>query len=206
MMHHRGLLAVLGLSLVIITFVTPPALEDAVEIGLTILGNDYLLVGVLGLVALVGASLVFATGRSATLQQTDLPNPEHPVRAPSPGAHIDNLLDCWWIDLPVVGRRTRATVREEIRAAALELIRRHVDADPATARRLVETGEWTDDEQAGAFLQPTGRNPFPLAIGVLFPGTAFGRRANRTIRALETLANARQHEDVTEDEHGGLER
>lgn len=206
MMVRQWLFVSLGLLLLVTSVFTPAVLERAVHGGLGILGDDYLLVGLMGIVALLGASIVLVSGRAATLQQADVPNPERPVRAPHPGSHIDHLLERWWIDLPFFGRQARSTVREELQHTAIEVVRQHTGTDRETACRLVENGGWTDDDRACVFLQSPprrSRTQFPIIVGIVLPGSLFGRRARQTIDALHYLAEHPIHRRLTVDEDGG---
>lgn len=56
-------------------------------------------------------------------------------------------------------QRTRAGLRE----TAIEVLARYGDLSDAEARRQVETGRWTDDEVAAAYLAEDDRQPWALS-------------------------------------------
>jgi hypothetical protein len=56
------------------------------------------------------------------------------------------------------------------------------------ARDAIQTGEWTDDPVAAAFLSPTVSPPLAERLrGVIDPGAAYTRRVRRTLAAIEAI-------------------
>ena len=92
--------------------------------------------------------------------------------------------------------RTQSTapaeeVRERLRASAVETLLAFRDVDREAARTALETGTWTDDEIAAAFLSgPEGPSP-PFLRRVyawLYPRRAVEQRIERTVAELRTMA------------------
>lgn len=83
-----------------------------------------------------------------------------------------------------------AMVRADLRRLAVDRYRRVHDCDRGTAVRAVETGTWTDDTAAAAFVGGSDAPPMPLRVWVrdiLSEAGAFPRGAARTVRALAAL-------------------
>ncbi|EFW91241.1 hypothetical protein ZOD2009_15476 [Haladaptatus paucihalophilus DX253] len=118
----------------------------------TALGNDYLLVVAIGGVGLLVAIPVLTSGRDGNLVQADMPAPERPVTVPPAGHDFDETVGSWRYRLPVVGRKRRHAVEERLRTAAVETVMRAENCSRNEAKRLVETGKWTDDSTAAAYL------------------------------------------------------
>lgn len=94
-----------------------------------------------------------------------------------------------------VGTRTteaEATVREDLRRLAIDAHREATGCDWERAARAVETGEWTDDPAAAAFVGGPDAPTVPLRVwfrDVLSDEGAFHRQTTRTIRAVYALAS-----------------
>ena len=116
------------------------------------LGNDYLLVVAIGGFGLLVAIPVLASGRDGNLVQADMPDPEEPVSVPPAGNGFDETIGSWSYRLPFVGRKHRHNVKERLRTAAIETLMRAENCTREDARQLVDSGEWTDDPRAAAYL------------------------------------------------------
>jgi len=82
-------------------------------------------------------------------------------------------------------------VRESLADAAASTVAGAGDRDARTARRAVETGAWTDDRLAAAFLADEDGPDPPLAARLrawLDPATERRRRVERAVEALEDAA------------------
>jgi len=79
--------------------------------------------------------------------------PEARVEVPVPGAAFDDdvVAARGWSP---AGRHRRRELRDRVRESAVETLYRHEGLDRSAAARAVETGEWTDDRAAAAFLSP----------------------------------------------------
>ncbi|QCJ46326.1 hypothetical protein [Haloprofundus sp. MHR1] len=148
---RRLLLAGTGVVVLLLGFVSGDLLPTDGLVGL--LGNDYLLMAVFAAVGLLVAVSVLASGRSARLEQAEMPDAEKPVSAPSPGEGFDEALSDWRLSIPILGRRRRAALHDRLRRAAVETLRTAEGYDRAEAERRVDEGTWTDDETAAAFLR-----------------------------------------------------
>lgn len=107
-----------------------------------------------------------------------------------PGEEFDEALAA----VSAAGRRDpgerRRAVRERLEAAAVAVLVEVEDCSPATARRRLAAGDWTDDPQAAAFFRE-GETPalstaahLRLLAGGELP---FRRRARRVVAALAAL-------------------
>lgn len=157
-----------------------PAAATAVPVSgaVSLFGSDYLLVAVFG-AAGVGAVLALVARRSIRgVDHARPPDPEGLPAADTPGTDFDRLLGRAVI--PVLWRwgGTRERVRERLREAAVVTVARESGRPRATARDRVDEGTWTDDRVAAAFLGESGEGD---ATG------SFGRRARRTVRAIERV-------------------
>ncbi|WP_440010607.1 DUF7269 family protein [Halomicrococcus sp. SG-WS-1] len=114
--------------------------------------NDYVLVAAIAVVGLVVATAALVTGRASNVEQAAMPTPEEPTSVPPPGREFDAALDSWRFRLPLVGRRRRAAVRERLEATAVATVSRERNCSREVARKLVATGEWTDDPLVAAYL------------------------------------------------------
>jgi len=125
--------------------------EVLIEPLLAAAGNDYVLVAVFGGVALVMTIL--------GLDQTTAPDPTEVRTAPRPGVEFDRTVDeglglSLWLSNGEADR-----VRERLREAAIRVEMRANGVSRRRARDAVESGAWTDDEAATAFLGTDGHAP-----------------------------------------------
>ncbi len=93
-------------------------------------------------------------------------------------------------------QRTRSELfdlLDEVAATARDVYATANDCDEATAERAVETGGWTDDRVAAAFLATTDDAPtFTVrerALAWLAPQRTLDRRVERTLDAIEAHAD-----------------
>ena len=114
---------------------------------------------------------------------------DDPPATPTVGADFDERLAA----TGRVGTRTteaEATVREDLRRLAIDAYRDATGCDWERAARAVETGEWTDDPAAAAFVGGPDAPAVPLRVwfrDVLSDEGAFHRQTTRTIRAVYDL-------------------
>ncbi len=85
-----------------------------------------------------------------------------------------------------------AVVRDRLRRAAVDAHARRTDGDRATARRAVETGRWTDDPTAAAFLADERDHGAWARLRLwLDPAAERERRVRRTVAALSAPGDER---------------
>lgn len=151
----RRLLAALGFAVLCLALVTVlvPASVTAVPIAAAVewFGNEYLVVGAIGLVAFALVVAVLASWLVRGVDRAEPPEPERVPTGPRLGAEFDRLV----ADGPGVRTRLfldRRRVRERLRETAVRTLTRTSDCSRAEARRRVDTGAWTGDREAAAFL------------------------------------------------------
>lgn len=179
-----------------------------VDAAVEVLGYDYLLVAVLGVVAFAVTLPVMALRAVGGLDQATPPDPEGIETVPRFGADVDAILEEGpGIRTRLLGDRGRA-VRERFREAAVRTVARVERCDHAEARRRVTDGTWTDDPSAAAFLSEDGAAPISAALrgglrAALGGETPFQRRARRTAEAIVALAEGsdeRAYRDLRDGE------
>jgi hypothetical protein len=112
--------------------------------------------------------------------------PTHPKEAPTVDEDLRDDLDrvARWIDDPEYGG---VEFRSRLREDAIAVVHATSAGDREAAERAVETGTWTDDHIAAAFLggEPAPGYPFRNRLrGWLRPDLAFEVRFERTVDAL----------------------
>lgn len=176
-----GLLA-FGLALV-------PGLAAVVPVSAAVglAGNDYFLLGAVG-VATLGV-LAWTVWRRATsrLDVADPPDPETVPTAPRPGRAFDEAVAPSLSLRPWCRASERERIRERLREAALAAEMRRDGCSRDVARERLETGAWTSDPRAARFLRPGAS--FRLTVGerlqtALRGRTSFQRAAKATAEAL----------------------
>ncbi len=166
-----------------------------IEALVELLGNDYLLVAVFAVFALLLALPVVLSGRPGALEQADVPDPEFPVAAPPPGASLDEQAGRLQTVLPIVGSAHRREIRVRLRETAIRMVMRTDGCDRRTAVERIDSGTWTADRRAACFLTEgsTGVSTvdwwtmldwIPMVLG---SRTRFERRVERVVDALEAV-------------------
>jgi hypothetical protein len=85
-------------------------------------------------------------------------------------------------------RESRAEVRDQLRATAVDVLAATRDESTETARAAVETGEWTDDPVVTAFLGDAEAVAVPLRWRLyewIYQDRAFEQTVERTLTAVE---------------------
>lgn len=175
-------LAFAGIGVLLVAVLVPDVIHGHVVTGVEVLGNDYILVGLVAVVVAVVSAWVLFTGRSGNLRQTELPEPERPARGRSPGATFDAYLATWRIRLPLAGRRYRTVVRERIHRAAVRVVMSEAGCSRSEAESSLHTGRWTDDPIAANFLRNDTDTPGYRQY------LRFPRHAKHTIHVIERRA------------------
>jgi hypothetical protein len=178
----------LALLAVGILAVLSPAVAGLIPIGaaLALAGNDYVLVAVLAVPALAAVVAVLAS-RTTTGVSEATPPPVEGTDPASMGRDVDDALD----SLPFMRvTETHRRVHERVRAAAVEAVAEADRCSRPAARDRIESGEWTDDRAAAAFVADDELDPPGLA-GRLAPRLRrddwFRRRVDATVSALESM-------------------
>lgn len=189
----RATLGVLGIAvfgLAVITIFAPEAAAGVpVDDAVAALGNDYLLVGVFGV---MGFAVVLGTVSVRSVRGIDQatpPSPEGIPTGPRPGESLDRLLERG----PTLRERLftdhREEVREQLRETAVRTLMRTSNCTRAAALERIEQGTWTDDPEAAAYLGADGGTSrrWSDAVAALRGESGFQRRARRTARAIVRL-------------------
>lgn len=180
--RHGALLA--GVSLFVGGLVVlfdggaPLSIEPLVDI----FGDDYLLVGAIGSLALVGGVFLLGLRARTGFEQATPPAPTVATR-PAPGVEIDRVIEDG-LDLSAHFSRTeRSAIKGRLREAAIDTVMRTEGCSSATASERIADGRWTDDEAVATFLAEDG------SVTVLdrlrdVVGSGFRRRTRRTVEAI----------------------
>lgn len=124
-----------------------------------VLGNDYFLTVLVGLLALAIGARLLASGRQSRMDQAEMPDPEGPPRMPTPGDEFDDVLGDPRILLPIVGRGRREDLRDRLVAAAISTVHRIEGCSEADATRRVESGTWPADPAVTRYLARPSAGP-----------------------------------------------
>jgi hypothetical protein len=191
---NRRRLAAGGLGLLL--FALAWASSDAaallpVDRGVSIAGDDFRFVAALAILGGLVGLLTVLSGRDGAMNEADLRDPESPLDLPRAGDVFARAVTSRTALLPVTGDVDRGAVRDRLRRAAVDTVRRRRDCRPAEARRLVDRGAWTDDRHAASFLADGGRLPLVLSVRAWLTGRVpFQVGAIRTARAVVATATA----------------
>lgn len=188
-MQRRRLLGLFGLGLVLLAVLAAGVGDERGPVAALVaaLGNDYLVVVLLGVPAAVLAAALFAVSRPGSVHRAPVPEPERPAGAPVAGSGFDELLGDWRLWLPLSGRGRRAVVHHRLRAATVRTVQRVEKCSREEAERLVERGDWTEEGSVAAFVaSEDAPSPGPfVAVGTLLRGDPwFGSRARATVDEL----------------------
>lgn len=188
MSRHRLVFAVLGVAVIGVAFAYTAPISELVIEAVVFLGSDYFFIGLVGLFGLVLALAASVSSRKSNLQQATFPEPEYPIQAPAPGSSLDSELGHPLIEIPVVGRSRRESVRSRLREAAVGTLIRN-GSPRQEAIEKVEQGTWTRDHEAGRFLatDPVAPRDSPSVPLVLGRDPPFRRKVRRTLTALEEI-------------------
>lgn len=169
------LLAVLGLAALAVPGLTAPLPVGDVAVSL------------LGGILLVGAVRELQRRRTTELDFAATDDHETTIELPTPGDAFDRRLRrIAWVR---GDRLERERVRDSVRDAAIDAIRRRRGCSRAEAERLIETGSWTDDPFAAAFLARERPDVSPTALlrERLRTKPTFRHRAGRAVAAVDRL-------------------
>lgn len=194
MKRRRSLLGALGVVALGVGVTIAGDGPVAATVGgvVAVLGSDYLLLAAIAAVAVVAAAVMLFSGRTGNLQQRSMPAPEGSTSAPMPGDGFDDRVSSLWFALPLVGRRYRRRVRARLRTAAIDAVCYSDQCTHAVAERRVETGSWTDDPAAVAFLAGEPAGSLTAHAAAIADGeTLERRRARRVVDEIAARAEPR---------------
>jgi hypothetical protein len=146
-------LGVLVFGLALGVLVTPELgasipVGDAVDAA----GSDYKLFVVFGVFAFLVVLVVLLLRVLGGQDQATPPDPEEVRTAPVAGAEFDAVVDGGLGLRERLFGDTREQVRSRLRETATQTVMRRENCGRETARETVETGSWTDDRDAAAFV------------------------------------------------------
>lgn len=173
-----GLVFMLGL----VTVVAPSAAAASLRALVVLLGNDYLVVAVVGVLALlVLLGILVATGR-AGFDQAAPPAPEGIYPVPRFGEEIDAFVSDGGF-AGTAGADRHAEIRTELREVAITTVMRDDNCTRAEARERIEAGTWTDNEVAATFLAEGETPTLGSRLRATFGGESPVERAVRVTAA-----------------------
>ena len=160
-----------------------------VEALLALAGNDYLLVAVPGVVAVVVLAAVLIRQAVTGVETASTPPVEGVPTGEPPGSDLDALFDGGPGGIGDGSAERRERVRRRLRRAAIDTLARQDGCSRPAAAERVATGDWTDDEVAAATLAEE------RADGGWTSRSARGRfrlRARRTAEAIARLSEGEE--------------
>lgn len=190
----RPLVAV-GVAAVAVGFVA--AVDRGVAAALDPSATVVTLIGALGAVQ----GLRYANARRNRTREAAAPgDPERRAPASVPGDDLDERIER--ATGPALGgHRARREVRDRVRELAVAAVARDRNAPTDAAEDLVETGEWTDDATAAAFLAPRSSYPVRVRVRAMVSGRSryeSGLRA--AVDALDRLEDGEPEDCESEAE------
>jgi hypothetical protein len=166
---------------------------DSLATALDSLAQSLPAIGVI--VVLVSLLAVWRLRPSAsTLLATETSEEIQPFAAPDGmAAHLHDAVQAQYRGEK---EESATEVHELLVDGAVRAIRTHRGVDAQTARRAVESGTWTDDPIAAAFLgEQTRYPPRDWLYGLVDPGGAYQRRVRRTLDAIDAIKRSSWEEE-----------
>jgi hypothetical protein len=149
------------------------------------LGHDYLVVALVGIVALGLALLVVLARTLDGFDGADPPSTESVPAGRPAGEEIDRVIERGLDPAEHLTGGQRTAVRARLRRTAVETVMRVDGCSSAAATASVSAGEWTDDGTAAAFLADDGAGEFGRRLRDALPGgSRFQRRTARAVTAI----------------------
>ncbi|WP_459194075.1 DUF58 domain-containing protein [Halosimplex sp. J119] len=174
-------------------------------------GNEVIFgIGALGAVTGFGVARRRLKGE---VEETVTPDPERPAGNPMPGEDVDRML-YEMTHLRQGVNENREHLEDRLENLAVAVVRNREDCSVEEARRILDAGEWTDNEQAAAFFQGerTAAEEAGLS-GSLLSGTddvaAFENQFRETVEELIRVGDVDVSHSVevdTEDDRSFLDR
>lgn len=190
MSGHRRRALLVGTVLfafgIVLAFDRTAAAILPVEWLVVLLGDRYLVAGLIGLLALIAGMVVLVRRAADGYDRATPPTTELAPTGTPPGAEIDAVLDDGLGVRDHLRGDPRRTVRDHLRRAATATVT-HTDRCPrADARERVASGEWTDDQVAATFLSDHRAvlSPVQRLVDALPGMSRYRRRVRRTANAI----------------------
>lgn len=191
----RTILAVVGVGVagvgLAIAATSAPVASAAMAAATERLGNDYLLVAVVGAAALVLAGVFVAVRVVSGIDQITPPAPEGIPTGPRPGGEFDRYVSGRLRVGAVVLSDESDRIEERLRETAIQALMQHTAASREDARRQVDRGSWTSDVDAAAYLAGADGPDVPWrsrATAALAGRTWQQRGARRAANGIVSLA------------------
>lgn len=146
----------------------------------SLVGNDFLLVAVFGLLALLGLGSVLVARGVTGLDQAAPPDPENVHQVPLFGEPLDDFVSGADLRTWVGGTDRHEAVRERLREAAVATVMRETNCTRTEARERVDAGTWTDDEEVAVFLTESGAPGLGARLAAAIRGDSPFQQAART--------------------------
>ena len=105
-----------------------------------------------GIVAVLTGLGVVRRRLRGEVEETVTPNPERPAGNPMPGEDVDRML-YEMTHLRQGVNENREHLEERLENLAVAVVRNREDCSVEEARRILQAGEWTDNETAAEFFQ-----------------------------------------------------
>jgi len=105
-----------------------------------------------GLLALLFAALTVRGRLQGEIVETVMPDPERPPDNERPGDQVDRML----YEMTVLRQgvqENREHLEERMQRLGVAVVQDRRDCSPTEAERVLQSGEWTDNEDAAAFFQ-----------------------------------------------------
>lgn len=184
----RGLLLTTGAAVfclgVAVVVVPETARLVPVEAAIRVLGSDYVVVAVVGLLSIGLAALFVATRHVRGVDEATPPVVEGVQSASYPGTEFDRAAASSGVSW---SETDDEDCRPRLREAAIRVTMRRDGCSRGVAERRVARGEWTDDSVAAGYLRGSSSD------------SASGWTANRDDRSrrrtVEAILNGRAGED-----------
>lgn len=192
----RVVLAMVGafvFLLGLLTVAQPAAAGASLQTAVVLLGNDYMVVAIIGVLALlIVLGLLVARGRTR-IEQTTPPAPEdvHPV--PRFGESFDAVVSGGEPPaLATPDSQADRDLRDDLREIAIPTVMRAANCTQTEAHERIEAGTWTDNDAAAQFLatsesQSVGAR-VKAALGGSSPDMDAARETAAAIAALDREA------------------
>ncbi|WP_158056002.1 DUF7269 family protein [Halorussus halophilus] len=160
-----------------------------VDAAVSAVGNDYQFVVAFGIAAGVVVLGVLGQRTVEGVSQSTPPAPERVTSGPAPGAEYDQYAESGLSIRERLFGDGGEEVRAELRETAVKTTMRTEDCDRETAIERVESGSWTDDETAAAFVGGSVSTGVGARIGGALRGeSGFQRGIRRTADAIDRKA------------------
>ncbi|MFC6733593.1 hypothetical protein [Haladaptatus sp. DYSN1] len=139
---------------------TNPSIASAIPVGtlVALLGNDYLVLVVVALVAVLLTLAVTVSARNGARDHTTPPEAEEVTNVPLAGDHYDDLFTnsgLW----ALTHREERTAAYEQLKATTTRLVQSEMGCTKAEAEDRIDRGTWTDDPYAAHFLGSQAPSP-----------------------------------------------